>query len=52
MAALIAGVLSLIVLPGLVVGFVTRQMSWGIELSGAVAPIVIFLAGLYYRCNK
>jgi archaellum biogenesis protein FlaJ (TadC family) len=51
-AALISGVLSLIVVPGLVVGVMTRQMSWGIEFSGAIAPIVIFLAGISYHRNK
>lgn len=51
-AALVFGVLSLIVLPGLIVGIMTRQMSWGVELSGAIAPIVSLLAGLYYHHNK
>ncbi|KAH8768266.1 hypothetical protein F5883DRAFT_70211 [Diaporthe sp. PMI_573] len=50
--ALIVGVLSLIVVPGIIVGFMTRQMSWGVELSGAIAPIISFLAGLYYYHNK
>lgn len=52
MALVIVGVLALIVTPGLILGLVTGQLSWGIALSGAIATIVSFLAGIYYHISK
>lgn len=49
---LVLGVLSLVVVPGLVVGIITGQIPWGIALAGATATILSFLAGLYYHHNK
>lgn len=51
-AVLIIGVLSLIVIPGLVLGIVTRQVQWAIALSGAIATMVGVFAGLYYHNNR
>lgn len=51
MSALIVG-LSLIVVPGLILGIVTGQLLWGIALSGAIATVVSFFTGLYYHLNK
>lgn len=42
----------MIVVPGLVLGFVTGQVQWGIALSGAIGTIVGVFAGLYYHHNK
>lgn len=52
MVMLIVGILSLIVLPGLTLGIVTRQIPVGIALSGAIATVASLLAGLYYYHNK
>lgn len=49
---LIVAILSLVVVPGLVLGMVMRQIEWGIALSGAIATMVSFFAGLYYYHNK
>lgn len=49
--ALIFGILSLIVVPGLVLGVVTGQLPWGIALCGAMATVVSFFASLYYHHN-
>lgn len=44
--------LLLIMAPGLIVGIVTRQVAWGIDISGAFASSVVFFGGLYYHRNK
>lgn len=49
---LITIALSLVVIPGLVLGIATKQIPWGIALSGAIATVVSFFAGLYYYHNK
>lgn len=51
-AVLIVAALSLVVVPGLVLGVATKQIPWGIALSGAIATVVSFFAGLYYYHNK
>jgi hypothetical protein len=51
-AVLIVGLLLLIMVPGLILGIVTRQVAWGIAISGATAPAVVFFGGLYYHHNK
>lgn len=51
-AVLIAAALSLVVVPSLVLGVATKQIDWGIALSGAIATVVSFFAGLYYYHNK
>lgn len=51
-ALLIVGALSLVMVPGLVLGLATRQVQWGIALSGAIATVASFFAGLYYYHNK
>lgn len=51
-AFLIVVALSLVVVPGLVLGVATRQIPWGIALSGTIATVVSFFAGLYYYHNK
>ncbi|KAI7788184.1 hypothetical protein LA080_012249 [Diaporthe eres] len=45
-AVLIVAALSLVVVPGLVLGVATKQIPWGIALSGAIATVVSFFAGL------
>lgn len=50
--ALVVSVLFLIVVPGLVLGVMTRQMPWGIALSGTIATVIGIFAGLYYHLNK
>lgn len=49
---LIVASLSLIMVPGFVLGIATRQISWGIVLSSAIATIGSFFAGLYYNHNR
>lgn len=49
---LIVGALFLVVAPGLVLGVAAKQIPWGIALSGAIATMVSFFAGLYYYHNK
>lgn len=44
--------LLLIAAPGLVIGIVTRQVAWGIAISGTFAPAVVFFGGLYYHHKK
>ncbi|KAK7729675.1 hypothetical protein SLS63_006056 [Diaporthe eres] len=51
-AVLVVAALSLVVVPGLVLGVATKQIPWGIALSGAIATVVSFFAGLYYYHNK
>ncbi|KAH8768264.1 hypothetical protein F5883DRAFT_70172 [Diaporthe sp. PMI_573] len=51
LALLIVGVLFLVVVPGLVLGVMTGQLPWGIALSGAVATVASFFAGLYYHVS-
>lgn len=52
MAVLIVGALVLVVVPGLVLGVVAKQIPWSIALSGAIATVVSFFAGLYYYHNN
>lgn len=49
---LIVAVLSLTVVPGLVLGVVTKQIPVGIALAGASATVVSVFAGIYYYHNK
>ncbi|KAG8169776.1 hypothetical protein KVR01_000521 [Diaporthe batatas] len=51
-AVLIFIVLLTIMLLGLIVGVVTKQVAWGIATSGAVAPVVVFFGGLFYHRSK
>lgn len=51
MAAVVLGVLSLIMVPGLVIGIVTKDVRVGIALSGAIATVASLCAGLYYYHN-
>lgn len=50
--ALIIVILFMIMLPGLILGLVTMKIAWALAISGAVAPAVVFFAGLYYHHNK
>lgn len=52
LAVLIIGVLSLVVVPGLVLGVMTGQLPWGVALSGTIATVVSFFAGLYYHLKS
>lgn len=52
MAVLILGGLSLIVVPGLVLGIVVKEIRVGITLSGVIATVVSLLAGLHYYYHK
>lgn len=52
LALLVAGVLFMVVVPGLVLGLITRQVQWSIALSGAIATVVSLFAGLFYYQNK
>lgn len=52
MMMLLWGVLSIILVPGLILGFVTRQVEWGIALSSAIGTIVGVFAGLYFYHKK
>jgi len=45
-------VLSLIVVPGVVLGVLMEQVQMGIALSGAVATVVGIFAGFYYYSKK
>lgn len=48
MTVLVVGVLAFIVVPGLVLGVVTKDMAVGIALSAAIATVASFLAALYH----
>lgn len=50
--ALIGGVVSLIVLPGIILGFLMKQTMTGIALSSAITALANLFAGLYYYLNK
>lgn len=50
--ALVGGVLSLIVLPGIIFGVLMKETTAGIELSSAITALISFFAGLYYYLNK
>lgn len=52
MVLLVLVVLSLIVVPGLVLGIVTKEIPVGIALSGAIATVTSVFAGVYYYNNK
>lgn len=51
-AILIVGVTSLIVVPGLILGVVTKQLPWGIALCGLIATVISFYASFYYHLDK
>jgi hypothetical protein len=50
-AAVLLVVSSLIVVPGLVLGVVTKQLPWGIALCGLVATVISFFASFYYHLD-
>lgn len=50
--ALIGGVVSLIVLPGIILGVLMKQTMAGIALSSAITALANLFAGLYYYINK
>lgn len=52
MVILSVGLLSLIVVPGLVLGVMTKQLPWGIALCGLIATVVSFFASFYYHLDK
>lgn len=52
LAANIVGVLSLIILPGVVVWAVTKELHEGIQLSGAITPVVLFVNTLVLRSRR
>lgn len=52
MTVVVIGAALLIMVPGLVLGFTTGQVQWGIALSGAHATVVGILAGLYYHYSQ
>lgn len=47
MLARFIGPLSLIVVPGLVLGIITGQLEWGIALCGAIATVLSFFVSLH-----
>lgn len=49
---LIFGVMCLTMVPGLLLGIITKQIPWGIAVSGAIATVASFFSGLYYYHNK
>lgn len=49
---LFVGVLFLIVVPGLVLGIMMKEVPTGIALSGTLATVANFVAGFYYYHNK
>lgn len=51
MVMLALGSLSLVIIPGLVLGIVTSEMPVGIELCGAIATVASLFSGLYYYHN-
>lgn len=51
-AVLILGILFLVIVPGLVIGIVTKEIPVGIALSGAIATVTSLFAGIYYYYNK
>lgn len=50
--ALVGGVVSLIVLPGIILGVLLKQVMAGSALSSAITALVSLFAGLYYYLNK
>lgn len=50
--ALVGGVVSLIVLPGITLGVLMKQTMAGIALSSAITALANLFAGLYYYLNK
>lgn len=50
--ALIGGVVSLIVLPGIILGVLMKQTMAGIALSSAITALANLFAGIYYYLNK
>lgn len=50
--ALVGGVVSLIVLPGIILGVLMKQTMAGIALSSAITALANLFAGLYYYLNK
>lgn len=51
-AMLILGILFLVIIPGLVIGIITKEIPVGIALSGAIATVTSLFAGIYYYYNK
>lgn len=50
--ALVGGVLSLIVLPGVIIGVMMKEMIAGIAFSTAIIALINLFAGLYYYLNR
>lgn len=50
--ALVGGVVSLIMLPGIILGVLMKQTMAGIALSSAITALANLFAGLYYYINK
>lgn len=50
--ALVGGVVSLIVLPGIILGVLMKQTMAGIALSSAITALANLFAGLYYYLHK
>lgn len=48
-SAFIFGLLLAIMVPGLIVGIVTKQFPWGIATSGAVTPVGVYLGGAFLK---
>lgn len=49
---LIVGGLSLIVLPGIVLGLLMKQVLMGIAISGTIATVIGTFAGFYFHMSK
>lgn len=52
MTVVVIGAKLLIVVPGLILGFATGQVQWGIALSSALATVVGIFAGLHYHYRR
>lgn len=50
--ALVGGVVSLIVLPGIILGVLMKQTMAGIALSSVITKLANLFAGLHYYINK
>lgn len=48
-SAFIVGLLLAIIVPGLIVGIVTKQVAWGIATSGPVAAVGVSLGDAFLR---
>lgn len=49
---IVFGVMFLIVVPGLVLGVVTKQLLWGFSLCGLIVAVISLFASFYYHLDR